>query len=179
MQAIDACINPMEMEMNMKASQWTLSAAAFAMALMLGLPAQAQTAAHDHGAGAPHELSLNQGQKWGTDAPLRKGMENLRGLVAPQLEAAHAGQLKADQYRQLAGKVEHEVAFIVKNCKLAPAADDQLHLVIADIGAGVDAMNGKTAGASPTDGLLKVTQALNQYQTYFNHPGFRAIPIAH
>lgn len=162
----------------MQASKWTLAAAAFATALMLAGPAQAQTAAHDHGS-APQQLTLNQGQKWGTDAPLRKGMDAIRGLVAPKLDAAHAGKLSADQYKQLADQIELQVADIVKNCKLEPAADEQLHGLIAEMGAGVDAMNGKAAGTQPVDGLLKVTHAVNQYPVYFDHPGFRAISIAH
>ena len=120
----------------MKALKWTLTATAMAALLAVGAPLQAQTAAHDHGSGAPQALQLNQGQKWGTDAPLRKGMDNIRGLVAPKLTAAHAGKLQPAQYRELAGKLENEVGFIVQNCKLAPDADAQLHLVIADIGAG-------------------------------------------
>ena len=163
----------------MKALKWTLATTAMAALLAAGAPVQAQTAAHDHGSAAPQELQLNQGRKWSTDAPLRQGMKNIRGLVAPKLQAAHAGRLQPAQYRDLAGQVEREVAFIVQNCKLAPEADAQLHLVIADIGAGVDAMNGKTAGTPAADGLLRVTHALNQYQTHFDHPGFRAIPITH
>ncbi|MDO5692126.1 MAG: hypothetical protein Q4G70_06565 [Pseudomonadota bacterium] len=162
----------------MNAFKWTLAATAMASLMALGTPALAQKAAHDHGS-APQELTLNQGQKWGTDAPLRKGMDGIRALVAPKLDAAHAGKLSADQYRQLAGQIELQVADIVKNCKLEPAADEQLHGLIAEIGAGVDAMNGKTAGTQPVDGLLKVTHAVNQYPVYFDHPGFRAILIAH
>ncbi|HMO49326.1 MAG TPA: hypothetical protein PKB14_25295 [Rubrivivax sp.] len=163
----------------MKTLKWTLAGTAMAALLALGAPVQAQSAAHDHGSAAPHELTLNQGRKWSTDAPLRKGMDNIRGLVAPKLQAAHAGTLQPAQYRELAGQVEQQVAFIVQNCKLAPDADAQLHLLIADIGSGVDAMNGKTAGTQAADGLLRVTQALNQYQTHFDHPGFLAVPVAH
>lgn len=166
----------------MKTLKWALAATALTSLLALGLPAQAQTAhehEHEHGGTTQQQLQLNQGQKWSTDAPLRRGMEAIRGIVAPQLEAAHAGKLEPDQYRRLAGQVETEVAGIVRNCQLEPAADAQLHLLIADIGAGVDAMNGKTPDTSPVEGLLKLTQAVNQYRTYFEHPGFAAIPVAH
>ena len=163
----------------MKALKWTLTATAMAALLAVGAPLQAQTAAHDHGSGAPQALQLNHGQKWATDAPLRKGMDGIRSLVAPQLKAAHAGKLSAAQYKQLAGKIEREVADIVENCKLEPAADAQLHGLIAEIGAGVDALNGKSADTRPVDGLLKVTHAVNQYPHYFDHPGFRALPIAY
>ena len=164
----------------MKALKWTLAATAVVTLMALGAPiyAQAQTAAHDHGS-APQALTLNHGQKWATDAPLRKGMDGIRGLVASQLKSAHAGKLSAAQYKQLAGKIEREVADIVENCKLEPAADAQLHGLIAEIGAGVDALNGKSADTRPVDGLLKVTHAVNQYPHYFDHPGFRALPIAY
>ena len=150
-----------------------------ALALSSPLAVLAASDAHDHGKSAPHKLELNAGKKWETDAPLRKGMDGIRGLVAPQLKAAHAGKLSAAQYKQLAGKIEREVAGIVENCKLEPAADAQLHGLIAEIGAGVDAMNGKSADTRPVDGLLKVTHAVNQYPHYFDHPGFRALPIAY
>lgn len=160
-----------------KVLNWTLAAAALASLLALGLPAQAESA-HDHGA-AEHALTLNHGAKWATDAPLRAGMDRIHGLVAPQLGAAHAGKLQAGQYRQLADQVGAEIAGIVADCQLEPAADAVLHVLIADLGTGVDAMSGKTAATPPVDGLLKVAQAVNQYQTYFEHPGFRALPIAH
>ena len=78
----------------MKTLNWTLlttAVAAAAMAAALNAPALAQTAAHDHSAAMPHKLTLNQGRKWATDEPLRAGMGRIRGLVEPQLSAAHAG----------------------------------------------------------------------------------------
>lgn len=142
-------------------------------------PASAQTTAHSHDAAAPHKLSLNQGRKWATDAPLRAGMSRIRGLVDPQLGAAHAGKLTPAQYRALATQVEAEVGGIVANCKLEPEADAMLHLVIADIGAGTDTMAGKDAKARPALGLVKVAQAVNQYGSHFDHPGFRPIRNVH
>ena len=142
-------------------------------------PALAQTAAHSHDAAAPHKLSLNQGRKWGTDEPLRAGMGRIRNLVEPQLGAAHAGKLTPSQYRELATQVETEVGGIVANCKLEPKADAMLHLVIADIGAGTDTMAGKDAKARPALGLVKVAQAVNQYGSHFDHPGFKPIRNVH
>jgi hypothetical protein len=177
---MDASANPMEM--TMKTPNWTLlttAAAAAAMAVALGVPALAQTAAHDHGAATPHKLTLNQGRKWATDEPLRAGMRRIRGLVEPQLGAAHAGKLTPTQYRELATQVETEVGGIVANCKLEPKADAMLHLVIADIGAGTDTMAGKEAKARPAVGLVKVAQAVNQYGSHFDDPGFKPIRNVH
>ena len=153
----------------------TIAIAAAAMVLALGRPALSQTAAHDHGAAAPHELTLNQGRKWATDAPLRAGMARIRGLVEPRIGAAHAGKLTPVQYRELATQVETEVGGIVANCKLEPKADAMLHLVIADIGAGTDSMAGKNAAAAPAAGLMQVARAVNRYGSHFDDPGFTPI----
>jgi len=142
-------------------------------------PALAQAATHSHDAAATHKLIVNQGRKWATDEPLRAGMGRIRGLVEPQLAAAHAGKLTLAQYRELATQVENEVGGIVANCKLEPKADAMLHLVIADIGAGTDTMAGKDAKARPALGLVMVAQAVNQYGSHFDHPGFKPIRNVH
>ena len=162
----------------LKSTRW-ITALAAAAAVAFNLPALAQTHAHDHDAAAPHRLALNQGQKWATDEPLRAGMGRIRSLVEPQLGAAHAGKLSPAQYRELATRVETEVGGIVANCKLEPKADAMLHLVIADIGAGTDAMAGKDAKTRPALGLVKVAQAVNQYGSHFDHPGFKPIRNVH
>jgi hypothetical protein len=150
--------------------------AAAAVAAALSAPALAQTAAHDdHSATAPHKLTLNHGRKWATDERLRTGMARIRDLVEPQLGAAHAGKLTPAQYRDLATQVETEVGGIVANCKLEPNADAMLHLVIAEIGVGTDTMVGKNAKVHPALGLVKVAQAVNQYGSHFDHPGFQPI----
>lgn len=165
----------------LKSTRWitALAAAAAAAAVAFNFPALAQTHAHDHDAAAPHRLALNQGRKWATDEPLRAGMGRIRSLVEPQLGTAHAGKLSPAQYRDLATRVETEVGGIVAGCKLEPKADAMLHLVIADIGAGTDAMAGKDAKTRPALGLVKVAQAVNQYGTYFDHPGFKPIRTVH
>jgi hypothetical protein len=170
------------MEMPMKTPNWTMltaAVAAAAMAAALSAPAFAQAAAHDHSAAMPHKLTLNQGRKWATDEPLRIGMGRIRDRVEAQLGAAHAGKLTPEQYRKLATQVEAEVGGIVANCKLEPKADAMLHLVIADIGAGTDTMAGKDAKARPALGLVKVAQAVNQYGSHFDHPGFKPIRNVH
>ena len=176
----DAPFNPKEMKMaRFVRNLFTVVAAATALAALSIGPALAQTTAHSHDAATPHELSLNQGRKWTTDEPLRAGMSRIRSLVEPQLGAAHAGRLKPVQYHELATQIETEVGGIVANCKLEPKADAMLHLVIADIGAGTDAMAGKDAKTRPALGLVKVAQAVNQYGSHFDDPGFKLIPSVH
>lgn len=156
-----------------------LAATTFAatLASFAASPAQAQT--HSHEATAPAKMSLNQGRKWATDAPLRDGMSRIRTLVEPQLAAAHAGKLSPAQYAVLARQVETQVVGIVAKCKLEPKADAVLHIVIGEIGAGTDAMAGKTAQSRPAQGLVQVSEAINDYAGHFDHPGFEPIRKIH
>ena len=141
------------------------------------VPARGQS--HGHDANAPAKLSLNQGRKWATDDALRMGMANIRALVEPQLGAAHAGKLSPAQYAALAGQVDAEVGGIVANCKLEPKADAVLHIVIGEMGAGTDAMAGKTAQLRPAQGLVQLAKAVNDYAGHFDHPGFKPIGNIH
>lgn len=146
----------------------TRAAIAFTAALALGGAAFAAEE-HDHHGAAEAKLVLNHGKKWQTDAPLRKGMENIRAAVAKDVKAIHADKAAPKQYQALAAKVNGEVAYIVQNCKLPEDADAQLHLVIAELMAGAEAMQGEHARA----GAERVAKTLNQYGKFFDHPGWR------
>lgn len=164
----------------MFALQFRTLALAAAVAMAASAPAMAAgPAAHSHDEASPARLTLDQGRKWSTDAPLRTGMERIRGAVDPAIAKAHAGKLTAAQSAALAGQVEAEVAGIVANCKLEPQADAMLHLVIADVLAGADAMKGKTPGVRAEQGLVRVATAVNQYARHFDHPGLRRIDTGH
>ncbi len=47
------------------------------------------------------------------------------------------------QYDALASRIEARVNFIVANCRLPPAADANLHYVIADLLQGVNLMRAR------------------------------------
>lgn len=150
-----------------------------AVGLSLGLAvtglAAAEKAAHKHDHGvASAKPTLNEGRKWPTDEPLRNGMENIRNTMDAALHDIHEGKLSAAKYGGLAKKVNGEIGHIVANCKLEPKADSQLHLVLADILDGVEAMEGK---AKREAGAVKVVGALEKYGIYFDHPNWQ--PIKH
>ena len=141
-------------------------------------PALAARNAHDHGHGAAAvTLQLNAGQKWETDAPLRAGMGEIRQAMAGSLQAIHAHKMSAKAYDGLAKKVQSAVGQIVAQCKLPPAADAQLHIVIADLLVGADQMAGKVKGAPRVNGAVKVIGALQAYGQHFDDAGFQ--PIEH
>lgn len=151
-------------------------AVALASAAMLSLAAPASAAdehKHEQGAATTHELTLNKGKKWATDEPLRKGMGEIRGLIAANDQAIHKGRLKPEDYAALGSKIEGQVGYIVANCKLEPAADANLHLILEEVTAGADAMQGKEKGKTPRQGAGKVVAALNEYGRYFDHPGWK------
>lgn len=146
----------------------------FGMVASSAMAAEHSTHAHQQGAEAG-KLALNQGQKWVTDEALRNGMGAIRGQMAAALHDIHAGKLSSAGYNALAAKVGTEVGGIVAHCKLEPQADAQIHLVIADVLAGVDAMQGKVKKTPRQRGAVQVLGALDRYATYFDHPNWQPI----
>ena len=94
--------------------------------------------------------------------------------MADSLQAIHNDRLSAKDYAALAKNVENAVGDMVANCKLGAKADEQLHIVIANLLTGAKQMTGKT---KRVDGAVKVIGALDNYGKYFDDPSFK--PIAH
>jgi hypothetical protein len=63
----------------------------------------------------------------------------------------------------------------VQNCKLEPEADAQLHIVIAELLAGAEAMQGKEPGVARRAGAKRVVKALNAYGEHFEHAGWKRL----
>lgn len=147
-----------------------LALLALAAPLAAMQPAAAQ---HEHEGGA-HTLKPDNGKKWGTDAPLRQGMSVIRDAVAADHRSIHSDMETPAQYNALATKIDGQIAYMVKNCKLAPEADAQLHVVLAEIIAGSELMKGADQ-AKRNEGATKIVRALGTYPQYFDHPGWRAL----
>ncbi len=131
---------------------------------------------HEHGAssGAPSVPTLKQGRKWPTDASLRQGMSGIRDAMEEPMPAIYAG--KADSVFEIrARRVNEQIAFMVQNCKLDKETDAMLHLVLAEIIAGTEAMEGKNKKLDRRGGSAKVMHALESYDRYFDHPGWRPL----
>ena len=156
---------------------------ALGLALPLALATGPLQAAETHGHGHEHEppaaLTLNHGQKWATDEPLRQAMGDLRQAVAQALPEAHAGSLPEAGYDALGKQANRELAHIVENCKLEPQADAALHVILADVVAGADIAGGREAGQPRAAGVVLLAEALNRYGAYFDHPGWQDIPVPH
>lgn len=120
---------------------------------------------HSHGAGG--ELQLNAGKKWDTDQPLREGMERIRELVSAAKPAGSPSDMEA-----LAKGVQQQVDYLVANCKLPPAADETLHVMITDLLEGADLVMKKNDSQR---GIAVMRKALETYPKYFDHAGWPGI----
>lgn len=162
-------------------AQWKKTATALSAALLLTVAsgtvmAQEHNHSHDHEKQA--QLTLDNGKKWVTDGNLRQAMGLIREALTAELPAIHSGKATTEQYRALAQKTNDQIAFMVKNCKLEQKADAMLHLVLADIIAGSDAMAAQD-GKAARKGAEKIAQALENYGTYFDHPDWHGAKHAH
>lgn len=151
-----------------------LAAAALALATA-GARAQHDEHEHAHGTAtaAIANLKLDGGERWPTDASLRKGMAEIRAAFDADHPAIHAGKETDAQYEALAGRIESQVNTIVANCKLPPAADANLHYVIADLLQGVGLMRGQDPQRTRHDGAALVHGALRAYGQYFDDPTWK------
>jgi len=145
----------------------------FLVALVLAAASNIQAAEthHHHHAAEPAKLQLNAGKKWATDAPLRQAMNDINQAMAKALPAIHKNQFGNEDYLALAATISARVGDAVAQCKLEPKADAMLHLVIADLMAGAEIMEGKSA-QTRHDGAVKVLEALKSYGKYFQHPAW-------
>jgi hypothetical protein len=162
-------------------TQWKKMAATLSAAALLSMGSEivsAQDHNHAHGHEKPVQLTLDNGKKWATDDNLRLSMNIIRNALAAELPAIHSGKTTVEQYRALAQKANDQIAFMVKNCKLEQKADAMLHLVLAEIIAGSDAMMAQ-GGSEAHKGAEKIARALDNYGAYFDHPGWHGMKHAY
>lgn len=151
---------------------------AFALACVTLWPASAAwaQAAHEHAhataSAAVTQAQLDDGRKWPTDASLRSGMAEIRKAFDADHPAIHAGKETDAQYDALATRVTAAVDGIVANCRLPPAADANLHYLIADLLQGASLMRTQDPARSRHDGAALVHGALLAYGKFFDDPGW-------
>ncbi len=150
----------------------SIAAAMLAACLSVGVQIAFAQDHHAHHGGGSAKLTLNEGKKWATDDNLRQGMTNIRDALAAELPSIHDGKVSTGQYHALAKKVNDQITFMVQNCKLDKEADAMLHLILAELIAGADAMASQNNKASHL-GAEKIAHALEDYAAYFDHPGWR------
>ena len=153
---------------------FALAAGLLALAATTGVRAQHEHEhGHDSSAAAVTQLKLDGEKKWPTDASLRAGMSAIHAAFQTDHPAIHAGKQTDAQYDALASRIESQVNSIVANCKLPPAADANLHFVIADLLQGVSLMRGQDPKRTRHDGAALVHGALRAYGQYFDDPDWK------
>jgi hypothetical protein len=144
-----------------------LTGAAFA-AVPPVLAATSHEHEHDHAAHA--RLALDGGKKWQTDEALRREMEGLRYAI----DYARQPNRPRAEYQALGQVVEYRVGRIVEECKLAPEADKNLHVVVAELVASADALQA-AKGSHARKAVRRASVALNDYGAHFDHPGWKPL----
>ncbi len=147
-----------------------------AIGLVFGLSGIASAAteehSHDDHNSSSLELTLNAGKKWQGDNSLRKAMGKIRVVMASRLGEIHENKLPATEYKVLAKSIQGQIDYMVENCKLPVAEDEQLHIVLNPIIEGIEEME---EGANPRGGAVKIVKAHNAYGKYFTHPGWQPL----
>lgn len=147
-----------------------LATAALVACLSTGAQAASDHDHHSHHDKVSAQLALNHGKKWAADDNLRQSMSRIRDALTAELPAIHSGKASAEQYHALANKVHEQVEFMVQTCKLDKDADAMLHLILAELIAGADAMVEQKDNHARHLGAEKIARALDDYGTYFDHP---------
>lgn len=94
-------------------------------------------------------------------------MERIRRLVSAANPAGSPSDMEA-----LAKGVQQQVDYLVANCKLPPAADETLHVMITDLLEGADLVTKKN---DPQRGIAVMRKAVETYPKYFDHAGWPGI----
>lgn len=151
-----------------------LAALVFAVTLVPGPPALAAEDHHHHGehGATVQKLQLNAGKKWATDAVLRQSMNEINQAMAKSLPLIHKDHFGDSDYVTLATTINQKIGHAIEHCKLDAKTDAMLHLIIAELMAGAEIMEGKAAGARH-DGAVRVKRALESYGRYFQHPNWK------
>jgi len=115
--------------------------------------------------------------KWPADDALRQGMMNIRAGVEESLPGIRAGQFRDEQYVALGKAIETQIAYIVMNCKLEPAADAALHDILGEFSSGIDLVTARTAEGQRIHGVSHLVVALDNYGRHFEHAGWMPIKV--
>lgn len=133
-------------------------------------------ASHDHHAAhtavnVASAPSLDGGQRWSTDDPLRTGMRRIRDVARPVLLVHGRAGISPPQAAVLSSAIQEQVRYITSNCQLAPKPDAVLHGIITDLVRGAGLL---VQDVTSAEGVTLVAGALRRYPEYFDHPGWTA-----
>lgn len=146
-------------------------AATLALALAAAPGLALAQSAHEGHAAATLEITLNNGAKWQGDQNMITGMTAIREVMATNLEAIHTGTLTPEAATAISADVQKQLDYMIENCVLEPAVDEQFHVVLAQVADGSAALE----AGEIEPGAVKIVQALNAYGAHFEHPGWQPV----
>lgn len=123
---------------------------------------------HDEHAAHMAAPTLESGQLWATDEPLRAAMQRIRAAVDQAGSAQEKKQFTLKEAQSLAATVEENIAYMVANCKLEAKPDAALHVLIGRMLSAAASLKKESA----SDGVSQLRAVLHDYQSTFDHPGW-------
>src|SRR5690554_6375562 len=160
--------------MTIKTQFTKLSVIAAMLLGMLTMPAMATAEEDDDHGHEVTELTLNNREQWEIDAPLSLAMRKIRNAMSEQLDGIHANNLPQKKYNALAKDINNQIAHMIDNCELEPAADAHLHTILNDLMNGAETMQSEV---SVQAGVVKVLGAIEHYTRYSNDSKLK--PLKH
>jgi len=134
--------------------------------------AAAQSAHEGHAVHAPLTATAPvPTQRWASDAPLRKGMRDIR-VAVQALEHYEHGHMGIAQVSSTVALIDTSVNDIFANCRLEPDADVALHGLLARFLAGAEAV--RTSQQVPVAEIAAMRAALARYPQLFDDPAWDA-----
>lgn len=118
------------------------------------------------------QLAPIPGTLWETDAPLREGMQRINSEAVQPWLAYQQHSLTPDVANTLAKSINHNVTFMINNCKLDPEADAALHGLLTELLAGATEIK---VDPQSTKGMPRIAHVLKEYPRYFLHPDWNSI----
>lgn len=143
-----------------------------ALGFTMSATAVAEGHSHDGHHAATIALSLNADKKWQGDDSMRKGMSEIRTVIASHLHEIHEDHLGGKGYKVLAISIQKQVDYMLENCRLSVEVDEQLHMVLAQVIEGIAEMENNSY---PRKGAVKIIKALNAYGKHFEHSGWQPV----
>jgi hypothetical protein len=121
-----------------------------------------------HDAHHAHELhgdtAPSDGEPWPTDEALRTGISRIETALQQTTTAERLRQ--SESARELARTVEENVAYIIEHCKLPPAPDSALHVLLVRM---IAAANQLKHDASRDAAVAQLASVLRDYHHSFDH----------
>lgn len=153
----------------MKFSTLTLALSG-ALAACIASAATAQLQ-HEHAARANDKRVAVPTTRWASDAPLRKGMSEIRNAL-DELRHFEMGHMPAALALQRVTAIQHATTYLFAHCVLAPDADVALHGMLVPLLSAAHRFEKDTHDVSA---VAAMRSAVADYPRYFDDPQW---PIA-